>query len=375
LSNLNVSNLNISSPNMDDPGPEPRTDPSTGLLRGYTARLAHPASISIGILLLLLLAILHGCPKTPFEQAQARAEAGNPHWLQIDLDTSDQRHKYKESDFIGFTVKYSSAVGQLYKAEAGEDYSTVAATDRLHISDGRTMPLRVYGIVCCDSRLIGLNDEPYIYHPQLRLLLKPGTYQMYVTTHRIFPWDVTASVYEPSQWETASNLLTLKVVPDPGWQERALAAINAKPRDPSMCDALSILDIPAATAQKLEIMRTGVPCQWRYSFNEAEYPNALKGMERLIQSPTYGVAQRDVNFVAGLRNWLAHPEARHEPEDREAFERWRNAQQPIFLATEQEVVREICSALPAKTPDAKLTTQHTIDGLAANKQLMIPSCR
>jgi hypothetical protein len=369
MSTLQLDNSSGDHPKPAAPGPPPRS------LRRYAARLAHPAPISIGILLLLLLAILHGCPKTPFEQAQARAEAGNPHWLQIELDTSDGKRNYKESELIHFTVKYSSAVSSLYKAEVAEGSSGVAATDLLHLSDGRKMGMHVYGIVCCSSRLIGLNDDPYIYQPQLRLLLKPGTYQMYLTTHRIFPWGILPEVYEPSQWETASNLLKIQVVPDPGWQERALTAINAKPHDPTMCDALSILDIPGATARKLEIIRTGVPCQWRYSFNETEYPTALKGMERIIQSPTHGVVQRDINFVAGWRNWLAHPEARHEPEDREAFEKWRNVQQPIFLATEQDVVREICSALPAKTPDAKLITQHTLDALAANQQLMIRNCR
>ena len=369
MSTLNLDNLNRDDPSQEAPGRRPSA------LRRYAARLAHPAPISIAVFLLLLMVILRGCPKTPFEQAQARAEAANPHWLDIDLDTSNGRHKFKESEFIHFTVKYSSAVGSLYKAEIAEGSSTVAATDVLHLSDGRKMGMHVYGIVCCSSRLIGLNDDPYIYHPQLGLLLKPGTYEMYLTTRRIFPWDVTASVYEPSQWETASNLLKIKVVADRGWQERSLAAIVAKPRDPAACDALSILDIPAATAKKLEIIRTGVPCQWRYSFNESEYPDALKEMERMIQSPTYGVVERDITFVAGWRNWLAHSEARHVPEDKEAFEKWRKAQQPIFLTTEQDVVREVCSALPAKTADAKLITQLTIDALAANKQLMIPNCR
>src|SRR5580698_1715112 len=151
MSTLNLDNLNPEKLKQDAPGPQPNA------LRRHTARLAHPAFISSCALLLLLLVILHGCPKTPFEQAQARAEAGNPHWLQIDLDTSDQHHKYKESEFIHFTVKYSSAVGSLYKAEIAEGSSAVAATDVLHLSDGRKMGMHVYGIVCCDSRLIGLN--------------------------------------------------------------------------------------------------------------------------------------------------------------------------------------------------------------------------
>jgi hypothetical protein len=208
----------------------PRLQHWSVLAAALGKRLAHPAGISICVLLLLLLAVLHGCPKTPFEQAQARAEAGNPHWLSIVLDTADKRRQYKESEFIAFTVSYSSAVSSLYKAEVAENSSLVAGTDVIHVSDGHDASLRVFGVVCCGSSIIGLIEEPYVYHPQLRLHLKPGTYEMYVTTHRVFPWNIVSEVYTPSEWETASNMLKLRILPDPGWQERQLAKINAKPR-------------------------------------------------------------------------------------------------------------------------------------------------
>ena len=316
-------------------------------------RLAHPAGISICVLLLLLLAILHGCPKSPFEQAQARALAGNPHWLSIELNTADKRRQYKESEVIAFTVGYSSAVGNLYKAEVAEDSSSVAASDTLHLSDGHTASLRVFGLVCCGSRVIGLIEEPYVYHPQLRLRLKPGTHEMYVTTHRVFPWDIVSQVYTQSEWETASNMLKLRILPDPGWQERQLAKINSKPGDPSTCAALSMLDIPAATAQKLALIRYGVPCQWQWEFNETEYATALKGMDSIIQSPTHGVIQHDVNLVLQISNWLAYPEFRHIPEDREAYERWRDSSRSVFVESDKGLVRELCGLVPTKTSDAR----------------------
>jgi hypothetical protein len=336
--------------------------------------LAHPAGISICVLLLLLLAVLHGCPKTPFEQAQARAEAGNPHWLSIELDTADKRRQYKESEVIAFTVGYSSAVGNLYKAEVAEDSSFVAASDTLHLSDGHTAPLRVYGLVCCGSSIIGLIEEPYVYHPQRRIRLKPGTHEMYVTTHRVFPWNIVSQVYTASEWETASNMLKLRILPDPGWQERELAKINSKSGDPSTCAALSMLDIPAATAQKLEIIRYSVPCQWQWEFSETEYATALKGMERIIQSPTHGVIQHDMNLILTMRNWLAYPEFRHIPEDREAYERWRDSSRPALIESEKGFVRELCRLLPTKTPEAQQVTQHTLDELAASGDLRGVRC-
>jgi hypothetical protein len=225
--------------------------------------------------------------------------------------------------------------------------------------------LNIFGIVCCGSRLIGLNDDPYIYRPKLRIHLKPGTHEMYLTTHRVFPWDVTASVYEPSEWETASNMLKVRVEPDPGWQERELARVNAKPGDPSNCGALSVLDIPAATAEKLEIIRSGKPCEWRYAFNETEYSRALKGMEQIIRSPTYGVVWRDVNLTLGVRNWLAHPELRHIPTDKAAYERWREIQRPASVISGKDFIRELCALLPTKIADAREVTQKAIDGLTA----------
>lgn len=221
---------------------ESRNGVATAPFRRHFGRLAHPAVISTFVIFILFLAVLRGCPKTPFEQAQARAEAGNPHWLTIELNTADKRRQYKESEFIAFTVAYSSAVSSLYKAEVAENSSLVAATDVIHVSDGHEASLRVYGVVCCGSSIIGLIEEPYVYHPQLRLHLKPGTYEVYVTTHRVFPWDIVSQVYTPSEWETASNMLKLRILPDPGWQERQLAKINAQPADPSMCAALSMLD-------------------------------------------------------------------------------------------------------------------------------------
>jgi hypothetical protein len=344
---------------------------STAALR---SRLAHPAGISMCVLLLLLLAILHGCPKSPFEQAQAQAEAGNPHWLSIELNTADQRRQYKESEFIALTVSYSSAVSSLCKAEVAENSSLVAATDVIHVSDGHDASLRVFGVVCCGSSIIGLIEEPYVYHPQLRLHLKPGIYEMYVTTHRVFPWNIVSEVYTPSEWETASNMLKLRILPDPGWQERQLAKINAKPADPSMCAVLSMLDIPAATAQKLEIVRNGVPCLWRWDFNETEYPRALKGMERIIQSPTHGVIQVDVNLTLRMRNWLAHPEFRHVPEDRDAYERWSDSSRSVFVENSKGFIRELCGLLPTKTPEARQITRHTLDELTASEDLRDLRC-
>jgi len=328
------------------------------------------------LLLLLALVPCFGCRKSSFERKQARAEAANPHWLSIELDTDDGRHSYKESEFIKFNVGYSSAVRELYKAETGEGYSIVAASDVLHISDGTDAPLNTHGIVCCGSRIMGLNDEAYVYHAPLRIRLKPGTYEMYITTHRVFPWDIAPEVYTNSEWETASKMLSIRVVPDPGWQERTLASILAKPIDPASCSMLSSLDIPAATAKKLDFLHRGVSCGYGGAiFNQTEYPIALKGMDEMMQSPDYGVSQRDANLVLELRMWIEHPEHRHPPREREEYDKWYASDHLSFVEAEKSLVQELCGTLPVKLADAKTTTQHTIDGLTANRLDRIPNCK
>ena len=340
--------------------------------------LPSPKSIALLLGILVVVALTAACHKTTFEQAQARAEAANPHWLSIDLNTADKRHTYKESEPVMFTVAYSSAVGKYYKAEIAEGGSTVAATDQLHISDGREMPLNIHGIVCCFSKVIGLNDDPYIYRPTLQVYLKPGTYEFYVTTHRIFPWDITSSVYEPSEWETASNLMKIRVEADPGWQERALAKIQANPGDGAMCSLLFALDIPAATARKLYNLRNGIRCRpfvlLASGFNDSEYPAALRGLDDIVHSPTYGVKDVDVSLILSMRNAKLHPELRHPPVGHAAYESWEKANHPTFVASQKELARELCSVLPAKMPDAFQATRQTIDRMTAQDDMHDSTC-
>jgi len=342
-----------------------------------------PLLIAIGALALLITAALAwtiASHKTPFEREQANAEAGNPHWLEINLDTADHRRTYKEGEIIAFTVGYSSAVRQLYKLETADGGSTITLTDRLHFSDGRSEPTG-FAVVCCGSRIVKLNDEPYVVHPYRRFVLAPGKYQIYLTTQRVFPWDIEAGVYRPSEWTTASNMLKVRVIPDPGWQERRLAEIQAKPADPNACSMLATLDIPAATALKLDKMRYGIRCRPTTMFpttslwHPSEYAAAFKILDQMVQSPTHGVAQYDVDTITQLEVWLTHPELRDFPRDKEDREKYVEAQKAVSLEYEKALVGEMCATLPIKIPEARQITQATIDNLVQNKLLQTPPCQ
>jgi hypothetical protein len=175
---------------------------------------ARRAGLIAGVVLFLLSLVVgigivvH--PKTAFEAEHARAEEMNPKWLSVEIATSDNRREYRENEPIFVTVRFSSAVRYQYKIEVAEGFST-SAVDVLHISNGQKIPLNRVNITCCDSRLIGLDDQPYSPRTLTPLHLPPGDYEIYLTSRRIFKWDTGPKEYRSSLFEVASNLLRIRV--------------------------------------------------------------------------------------------------------------------------------------------------------------------
>ncbi len=164
-------------------------------------------------------------PKTDFEKEHAHAVMRNPRWLRIEIATSDGRREYREDEGVPIVVHFSSMAPHMYKADAADGVSISAASDLLHISNGEKRPRNyMMGVVCCDSRLIGLDDEPFTPPFRTPLTLPPGDYEIYLTSRRVFHWDGDGvfSCCGPSPFEVASNILKIRVVPglraapDPG---------------------------------------------------------------------------------------------------------------------------------------------------------------
>ena len=153
-------------------------------------------------------------PKNSFEREQARAEASNPEWVHVDIRTADNRRRYHEGEPIKVIARFYSDARYKYKIEIAEGYSTTA-TDLLHLSNGQRLILNNQLIVCCSSRLIGLDDEGYSPPTNILLKLEPGEYEMYLTSRRVFNWDIGPEEYNPSSFEVASELLKIRVVPSP----------------------------------------------------------------------------------------------------------------------------------------------------------------
>jgi hypothetical protein len=150
-------------------------------------------------------------PKTAFEWAQARVEASNPKWIKVEIATADGRGQYWQNEAIFVRARFSSAMRYTYKVDVADGVSRAAASDMLHISNGRIQG-RDFAITCCGTRLIGLDEQPFSPPQATSLRLAPGEYEIYLTSRRVFNWEETESL-NPSSLEVASNLLKIRVLP------------------------------------------------------------------------------------------------------------------------------------------------------------------
>lgn len=167
--------------------------------------------ISLLLLPAFLAFTLSSCRDSPFEQEHDRAEARNPRWLEIKLDTADHRREYRENEPIHFIITYASSVPYQYKVQASSD-NEVSFSDVLHISLGQTIRSN-RAIICCFSQIVGLTDEPLKLELPHVTELKHGYYELWVSTRRVFQWNVANETYGPSDNVCASNLLRVKVLP------------------------------------------------------------------------------------------------------------------------------------------------------------------
>lgn len=182
-------------------------------------RIAVVAALVVAFMVCVLVGFaLLTRPRTQFEREHARAMIRTPQWLKVEIATRDGRREYREGEAIFVVVHFSSAAPRMYRADVADGASISAGSDELHISNGETRPRNMTGIYCCDTRLIGLDDEPFTPPSWTPLKLPPGNYEVYLTSRRVFNWDtdIILTCCRPSPFEVASNLLKIRVLPEPG---------------------------------------------------------------------------------------------------------------------------------------------------------------
>jgi len=276
------------------------------------------------------------------------------------LDTADGKRSYPESEFIPLVIRYTSQTISRYKVETGLGMNAAAESTRLVSDESKPSPtLYPGGFACCGSRLEPLNLDPIVFKPFVKFRLQPGKRRVYVTADQVFPWDIQGESEEHGKaLETTSNILSLDITPDPGWQKRELAAIREK-CGLKPCPELNLLSTPEATIQKLKVIDQ-CDCQG-ISFLPSEYESAKRTMEEWIRDPAHAVPATAIENLAEIRAAMSRPEYQIRPDydaqkGMDFSRKWLSA----IAGEKADLVRELCAALPNKSPAARLATKKSV---------------
>lgn len=156
--------------------------------------------------------------------------AGNPTGVELKIATPDDQRVFRLSEPIQFAEFYKAKYPGNWHIEVLDGWNEASISEVAHITDGRTAwtaPLITSGFTCCHSRHVWLSLDPVRVpyrvlkgeHPynsqQYRTirLPKPGRYQVYVVTSRVFGRNYSTKTYSGKGVPVASeNVLDLEVV-------------------------------------------------------------------------------------------------------------------------------------------------------------------
>jgi hypothetical protein len=178
------------------------------------------------------------CSHSAFERQHEQAVAQNPPGVELEIRTRGDRKQFAVSEPVEFEELYTSKYSGLWHIEILEGLNTASnatGSDVVHIADGSTIleqPREMWaGIICCDSRHVWLSQDPTrvpyklsatptranpegLHNPEwhkLHLPSKPGKYQVYLTTQRLFGRSDSTTTYEGKGIPLSSNVLKLEV--------------------------------------------------------------------------------------------------------------------------------------------------------------------
>jgi len=176
---------------------------------------------------------LVGCSRSEFAHQHDRALLQNPNGVELKIRTRDGRTHFAVSEPVQYEEIYTSKYVGLWHIEVFDGWNQAANSEVVHITDGKRIWGQpwMYAIVCCDSRHVWLSPEPVRLpykmfadrarvNPEgwrnpdwytLRLPNNPGTYQLYITTERVFGPSDSTTTYHGVGVPVSSNVLKLKV--------------------------------------------------------------------------------------------------------------------------------------------------------------------
>lgn len=178
------------------------------------------------------------CSHSAFERQHEQAVAQNPPGVELEIRTRGDRKQFAVAEPVEFEEFYTSKYSGLWHIEILEGWneaSNATGADVVHIADGKEIldqPREKWaGIICCDSRHVWLSQDPTrvpykmfasltranpegYRNPEwhkLHLPAKPGKYQVYLTTQRLFGRTENTTTYEGKGIPLSSNVLKLEV--------------------------------------------------------------------------------------------------------------------------------------------------------------------
>lgn len=174
--------------------------------------------------LLLALFLTTSChKKTAFELAHDKAVTENPYGVKMTIATTDGRVKFRLPEPIQLEEFYTAEYPGQWHIEILDGWNGASISEEFHVDNGRAsfMIHENYGALCCASRHVWLSSDPtripYPAKSSVPLKIKfssPGTYQIYMTGHRVFSRDQTFHTDEGlGHAVTSSNILRVEVVP------------------------------------------------------------------------------------------------------------------------------------------------------------------
>lgn len=161
------------------------------------------------------------------------AVAENPAGIELKIQTRDDRHQLAVSKLVEFEEVYSAKYPGEWQIEILDYWNEASVSTVVYVTDGVKVwsQPRLYGIICCDSRHVWLSLDPVRlpyklattatrFNPEgaknpewytLKLPAKPGKYQLYVTTRRVYGSGYSGKTYRGKGVAVTSDILTLEV--------------------------------------------------------------------------------------------------------------------------------------------------------------------
>jgi hypothetical protein len=170
----------------------------------------------------------------------------NPAGLQVELRTHGDQTTVHLYEIIPIEIAFRSSHQFAYSIEMNESMNPAGQANWLNI-EPREAVLRTgtmwftHAFSCCDSRRVYLTSNPIVLHRELTDFLrfeKPGQYQLYFTTSRIFRGGVVHSPtqdFKQSTFSVVSNILSIMILPDDSkWDAARLAETLSLLQDPQV---------------------------------------------------------------------------------------------------------------------------------------------